>query len=301
MITAGIDIGTNTVRLIVAEILNGKLTSILHQNRAVTRLGEGFINTGKLSEAAIKRTADFVIVCYKEALKWNPYKIKCCATSAVRESPNGQDFVSLLEKEGINVEIIDGEHEGKLTALGVMAAFDLKEEVALIIDIGGGSTEFILWDGKDVALCKSFKIGVVKLSDTFNFHGVCSDTCLKEVTNYLHNFFNDFTIDIPFNKIIATAGTPTTLAAIDMQMEVYDYKKVNGYIITKDRLHQLIKTLSSLTFEERKHIKGLEKGREDLIIPGSLMLAFFLEKFAKDYFLVSDFGLREGIAIAASL
>ncbi len=301
MITAGIDIGTNTVRMIVADVKNGKIVQIIHQNRAVTRLGEGFIKTGLLSDEAIKRTADAVIKFHSEALSHKPERVKCCATSAVREAKNGQVFIDLLKKHGITIEIIDGEMEGKLTCMGVMSGLNVENEPSLIVDIGGGSTELTYWDGKDVSFAKSYKLGVVKLADLYNFKDVCSDELLLEVKRYVSEFIADFDFSIPIKNIIATAGTPTTLAAIDMQMEVYDYRKVNGYILSKSTLEKLIKLLSSKSFEERKQIKGLEAGREDLIIPGSLILDVLLEKFKKNSFIVSDFGLREGIAIAASL
>lgn len=301
MITAGIDIGTNTVRMIVAEVKNLKIDSIIHQNRAVTRLGEGFIKTGLLSDEAIRRTADAVIKFYNEAIIHSPEKIKCCATSAVREAKNGSIFIDLLKSHNISIEIIDGEMEGKLTCMGVMSGLNIEDEPSLIVDIGGGSTELTFWNGKTLSFAKSYKIGVVKLADLYNFKDPCSDELLLEVKRYVSEFISDFDFSINLKNIIATAGTPTTLAAIDMQMEVYDYKKVNGYIISKVKLNKLIKLLSSKSFDERKNIKGLEAGREDLIIPGSLILDLLLEKFHKDSFIVSDFGLREGIAIAASL
>jgi len=144
MITAGIDIGTNTVRLIVIECKDGKIQKIIHQNRAVTRLGEGFINSGLLKPEAIERTIKAVVQFYGEALTYGTQKIKCCATSAAREAENGYLFINELSKKGIPVEIIDGKMEGYLTLLGVMSGLDLKDSSSLIIDIGGGSSEFIL-------------------------------------------------------------------------------------------------------------------------------------------------------------
>jgi exopolyphosphatase/guanosine-5'-triphosphate,3'-diphosphate pyrophosphatase len=301
MITAGIDIGTNTVRMIVADVIDGKISSIIHQNRSVTRLGEGFIKSGLLREDAIKRTFDSVVKFYYEALSYNPLKVKCCATSAVREAENGHIFTELLRDHGIQIEIIDGETEGRLTALGVMSGLNFRNKPSLIVDIGGGSTELIYWSGRDLDFAKSFKIGVVKLSDMFDFSKPSTEDLLDRVNLYIADFFSDFNFSIEIKNIIATAGTPTTLAAIDMQMENYDYRRVNGYIITKKRLNELISFISSKNIEERKMIKGLEPGREDLIVPGSLILMFLLDRFSKDQLIVSDFGLREGIAIAAAL
>jgi len=300
MITSGIDIGTNTVRMLVADVENKKIQRILHQNRSVTRLGEGFIKTGILNEKAIERTIDAICRFYNEAISYNPQNIKCCATSAVREAKNGQVFVENLAQKGIKIEIIDGEMEGKLTCLGVMSGLPIEGESSLVVDIGGGSTELIHWDGINVSLAKSYKIGVVKLADLFDFTKPCSDSLITSVKRYISDII-DFNISKPIKNLIATAGTPTTLGAIDLKMETYDYKKVNGYKISKEKLYSLMAFLCSMDIEKRREIKGLESGREDLIIPGSIILAFLLEKFQKDQFIVSDFGLREGIAIAASL
>lgn len=301
MIAAGIDIGTNTVRMIVADVIDGKISNIIHQNRSVTRLGEGFIKTGLLREDAVKRTFDAVVKFYHEALSYNPFKVKCCATSAVREAENGYIFTELLKGQGIEIEIIDGETEGRLTALGVMSGLNLGDEPSLIVDIGGGSTELIYLSGIDLYFAKSFKIGVVKLSDIFDFSKPCTEELLERVNLYIADCFTNFDFSIEIKNIVATAGTPTTLAAIDMQMENYDYRKVNGYVITKKRLNELISFISSKDIKERKMIKGLEPGREDLIVPGSLMLKFLLNSFSKNQLIVSDFGLREGIVIAAAL
>lgn len=202
MIAAGIDIGTNTVRMIVADVIDGKISDILHQNRSVTRLGEGFIKTGFLREDAIKRTFDVVVKFYREALSYNPFKVKCCATSAVREAENGYIFTELLKGQGIEIEIIDGETEGRLTALGVMSGLNLGDEPSLIVDIGGGSTELIYLSGIDLNFAKSFKIGVVKLSDIFDFSMPCTEELLERVNLYIADCFTDFDFSIEIKTLL---------------------------------------------------------------------------------------------------
>lgn len=301
MKVAGIDIGTNTVRVIVADVQNGKIKEILHQNRAVTRLGEDLISTNRLKEDAINRTAKVAIQFYNEAISYNVERIKCCATSASREAENGHLFIDILKKAGLPVEIIDGKLEGELTCMGVMAGIDLLEQTSLIIDIGGGSTELIVYDGKKILSNVSYKIGVVKLADIFNYREICSSDIFHKTIEYINSIIGDYDFGVQIHNVIATAGTPTTLAAIDMKMSDYDYRKVNGYRIKRQRIEEILKELSSLDFEGRKDIVGLESGREDLIIPGTILLIFFLDKIGKEELIVSDYGLREGIAIAASL
>lgn len=300
MITAGIDIGTNTVRLIVLEYEDGKIQKIIHQNRAVTRLGEGFINSGVLKPEAIERTIKAVVQFYGEALAHGTQRIKCCATSAAREAENGYLFINELSKKGIPVEIIDGKLEGHLTSLGVMSGLDFKDSSSLIVDIGGGSSEFILCCSKKMILCQSFKIGVVKLADLYNVRGACDGNVLADIRNHILSVISDFNFDIQVDNLIATAGTPTTIAAIDLKMSVYDQNRVNGYKMTRSRIEHILLMLCSLTMEERKNVTGLEPGREDLIIPGVVFLLTVMDKLGKDELIVSDYGLREGIAIAAS-
>lgn len=301
MIVAGIDIGTNTVRLIVADVKNGKIKDILHQNRSVTRLGENLISTRRLNDDAINRTARVAIQFYNEALSYGIERIKCCATSASREAENGHVFIDILKKAGLPVEIIDGKLEGELTCMGVMAGIDLSDQTALIVDIGGGSTELIVWNGEKIISSVSYKIGVVKLADIFDYKNVCTSHIIGETEKYIDSVINNYNFGINIQHIVATAGTPTTLAAIDLQMADYDYRKVNGYRIKKFRIEEILKQLSLLEFENRKNVIGLESGREDLIIPGSILITHILEKIGKDEMIVSDYGLREGIAIAASL
>lgn len=300
MITAGIDIGTNTVRLIVVDFADGKIQRIIYQNRAVTRLGEGFINSGILKPEAIKRTINAVVQFYGDALTYGAQKIKCCATSAAREAENGYLFVSELSKKGIPVEIIDGKMEGYLTSLGVMSGIDTKNSSSLIIDVGGGSSEFILCCNKKMILCQSFKIGVVKLADLYNVRGICDENVLTDIRKHILSVISGFNFDIQIDNLIATAGTPTTIAAIDLKMTTYDQNRVNGYKMNRNRIENILLMLCSLNIEERKNITGLEPGREDLIIPGAVFLLTVMDKLGKNELIVSDYGLREGIAIAAS-
>jgi len=161
-------------------------------------------------------------------------------------------FINELSKKGIPVEIIDGKMEGYLTLLGVMSGLDLKDSSSLIIDIGGGSSEFILCCNKKMILCKSFKIGVVKLADLYNVRGICDGNVLANIRKHILSMISDFNFDIQVDNLIATAGTPTTIAAIDLKMSVYDQNRVNGYKMTRSRIENILLMLCALTMEERK-------------------------------------------------
>ncbi|KAA0256907.1 Ppx/GppA family phosphatase [Deferribacter autotrophicus] len=299
MRAAGIDIGTNTIRLIIADIKDSKIDRIIYQDRKITRLGEGIIHTNELDEQAILRTI-LALKTFKETIDhFFINKYYAVATSAVREAKNGNKFIKLCNEIGLNVDIIDGNEEAKLIYLGVTSSLDIDNKNPLIFDIGGGSTEFIL-NKDDKINYKSIKLGVVKLADEINFFDIITDEVIEKTNSIIENKLNE----IPFLKeadtLIATAGTPTTLAAIDLELEDYDYRKVHGYELTKEEILNIFEKLRSMTSKERKEIKGLEEGREDLIIPGTLIILKIMELTGCEKLIVSDFGLREGIVIHAA-
>jgi len=299
MRVAGIDIGTNTVRLIIADIKDNRIDRIIYQNRKITRLGEDFIKTKKLSEKAILRTI-LALKHFKNILDlFSINRYYAVATSAVREAENGQEFIKLCDEIDFNVDIIDGEKEAQLTLLGVTSGLEIKSENFLIFDIGGGSTEFILKQN-DNFIFKSIKLGVVKLADMYNFSSKISQNLVEDVNKTISDMLKEVDFIQKANQLIATAGTPTTLAAIHLKLKDYDYKKVHGITLTKNEIEEILKTLSNLTAEERKNIIGLEPGREDLIIPGTLIILQIMQIANIDNITVSDFGVREGVAIYAA-
>ncbi|BAI81381.1 phosphatase, Ppx/GppA family [Deferribacter desulfuricans SSM1] len=299
MRVAGIDIGTNTVRLIIADVKNEKIDRIIFQNRKITRLGENFINTKYLSKEAIIRTV-LALQQFKEIMDtFFVNKYYAVATSAVREAENGDEFLSLCEEINLKVDVIDGEKEAKLTLLGVTSGLSIDSDNFLIFDIGGGSTEFIYKDG-DNLIFKSAPMGVVKFADKFDFKSKVSDNLLEKTKEEILTYLDSLNFIKEAKQLIATAGTPTTLAAIHLKLENYDYKKVHGLTLEKSNIENILKKLCSMDATERKNIPGLEPGREDLIIPGTLIMLQIMDIAKAEKLTVSDFGVREGVALYAA-
>jgi exopolyphosphatase/guanosine-5'-triphosphate,3'-diphosphate pyrophosphatase len=303
MITAAIDVGSNTLRLIIAEVKDKKIEKIIYDDRKITRLAEGLLKTGELS----KKQIDATIYALKDFKKHidifcpdGSSKIKAIATSAVREAKNSELFINEAASIGLNIEVIDGKTEGFLTYTGVNAVINLQDESSLIFDIGGGSTEFIKTDKGNVKNIVSLPLGVVKIANLYNVNGIVSANIREKITLYINDILKSLGSDFNANLLIGTAGTVTTFAAMDLKMSSYDYKKINGYILKREKIELLIDELCALTAKERLNIKGLEAGREDLVIPGGLIIVEILKRFEKQALIVSDFGLREGAAIAAS-
>lgn len=301
MFTAGVDIGSNSFRLIIADVEDNKLLKIVHEERTITRLAEGLIETGRLKKENIDKSVEVLSYFRKKIDEFGINKYKFIATSAVREAENASIFLDKLAEKGININVIDGKYEGVLTFHGVNAAIDISGENVLIFDIGGGSSELIFVENGKVKTVESTELGVVKLSNLYDFNGIVDGNILSSVENHVKKVLNNFYFSKEVvQKAVATAGTATTLAAIDMGLADYDYKKVNGYTIDISKIKSILKELAGMPVEKRRLVTGLEKGREDLIIGGIIIMLSILNIVGISKTTISDFGVREGIVIAAA-
>lgn len=301
MLTAGVDIGSNSFRLIIADVEDNKLLKIVHEERTITRLAEGLIETGRLKKENIDKSVE-VLNSFREKIdEFGINKYKFIATSAVREAENASIFLDKLAEKDININVIDGKYEGVLTFQGVNAAIDISGENVLIFDIGGGSTELIFVENGKVKTVESTELGVVKLSNLYDFNGIVDGNILSNVENHVKKVLDDFYFSKKVvQNAVATAGTATTVAAIDMGLADYDYKKVNGYTIDISKIKSILKELAGMPVEKRRSVTGMEKGREDLIIGGIIIMFGILNIAGINKVTISDFGVREGIAIAAA-
>lgn len=298
---ASIDIGTNTFRILVGEVKDKELKK-LYIDRVITRLGGGFSKEKRIPEEAAGR-AIRVLGGFANILKeYGVAKIRAVATSVVRESINGYEFLERVRREtGIRAEVISGEEEARLTVKGVLKSVSANSEYSVIFDVGGGSTEYVLVEQSEILGLKSTNLGVVHLTERFLEGNMPSksdigaiseeiwDVLSSELSWMSKAYSNDLTL-------IGTAGTPTTLAAIELGLGNYDPDLVNGFVLKKNAALKIFDTLIRIPSEERLRIRGLEKGREDVIIPGALIVLKTMERFSKDEILVSDGGLLEGVA-----
>lgn len=298
-LSAGIDIGSNSIRMIIANINNGKIEEILVSERATTRLASGIKTTNKLSDLSLNSSLN-VLQKYKSIIDYyNVKSVKAFATSAVREASNGQDFINSVKNIGIPVEIISGIEEANMIYKGVKTGLDINNTSNMIFDVGGGSTEFIATKNNNIFFVESYKIGVVKLVDEFDMKDDAInniDICKK----YVSIFFKDINFPKDIDNLIATAGSATTIAAIKLQMKDYDWKKINGYTVSYDDIKELLYHIASIPYEDRLNIIGLEAGRQDLIIPGIIIILNVMEKTGFKKIKISDFGLREGAVVTAA-
>lgn len=298
---AAIDVGTNTVRLLVAEAEDTATYRPLFQDQVVTRLGEHLQETGLLAAGAVERTIAVLQRFAQTAKEMGAKEVVAVATNAAREAKNQREFLDRARREaGIELQVASEEIEATLTALGVSHALGPAWPNMLIIDIGGGSTEFISLKQARPAGHVSLPIGVVKITEAYLKTDPPSVDELEAASISLRETLNRVPLSLELPKggvLVGTAGTPTTLAAIDLDLATYDGKRVTGHRLSRGRIQELLEYLCALPLAERRQVVGLEPARADVILAGILLTCEIMKLFGFDALTVSDGGLREGILL----
>ncbi len=308
---ASIDTGTNTLRLLIAEKdSNGRLAPLLYK-RAITRLGGGYTPEEGMTQDAMERSISALSGFAALIRDYGVTDVGAVATSVVRRAVNREEFLSSVqERAGLEIEVIDGLEEARLTLLGVSSVIRPQPRRSLIMDIGGGSTEFVATlNGKSLGAW-SLEMGVVSLTERFFRSDPPAESQLRGMEGEIKGVIEGFMsvmgrdgVDIAQYgealkaDFIGTAGTITTLAALDQDLAEYERDKINNYTLTKERIEYYYRYLSGLTIKEKEKLLMLEKGREDLIIPGAAITLIVLEAFGFSALKVSDAGLLEGLII----
>ena len=304
---ASLDVGSNTVRLLVAEKIEKMNFQPLRVERKITRLGGNFSREGRLDKEAMARTLD-ALISFARIMKEEGVEVSfAVATGVLREAQNGKIFIERIRKStNIPLRLITGEDEARLVLKGVKWNLRKEDLGPIVADVGGWSTE-ILWVEKEIPRkTHSVRLGTVALCESFLAHdppepqeltllGEYTRKILQEVRKDFEKGGMDVAQLIP--KMVGTAGTMTTLAAIDQRLTHYDSQKINGHYIPRSRLENIFRCLCSLPKEKRKNIPGLESGREDVIIAGTSVVLHLLETFGLKELIVVDSGLLEGVLL----
>lgn len=301
---AGIDLGSNTVRLLVVEVGDAGGWRVVDQDQRVTRLGEGLASSGRLGEAPMARTTVAIAEYVARAARAGARETRIIATSAVREAANGGDFVAALERAtGARVDVVSGEDEARLTVRGIAAGLGRAAGSMLAFDIGGGSTEFTLARDGRVAAAVSLGLGVVPLAERYPFPGPVEGPRYRALEREVRE---RLAAELPpairrsgLADLVGTAGTVTTLAALDLGLAAYDAARVQGHRLARAAVVRLRDRLGALTVRERGDLPCLEPGRADLIVPGVAIVLAALDVTGTTGVVVSDWGLREGIMAEA--
>ena len=300
---ASIDIGSNTVRLLILESTGDQKFNLLVSKRNITRLGEGIDAQGKLTEHRMQTTLKVLSRFRQICLENGDPPLFAVATSAVREASNGQEFVRLAKKEtGIDIKIITWEEEARLTLEGVYWKIPHENRRVITFDIGGGSTEFILSEGENIKDFCSTSLGVVRLTEKFITQHPVDEKEYHSLQNHLQDELqtvkNKLSAFLP-ELLIGTAGTVTTLAALKENIYPYDPEKIHGSTFSRPEAESILDDLKGKSLSQRLLLKPMEPGREDLIIAGTAIVLETMRAFGCEILTVSEYSLREGLILRA--
>lgn len=292
-----IDIGTNSVLLLVCQYNKAKIEPILDLSE-ITRLGEGVQKTGLLSDVAMKRTAEqansYLEICKQKRVS----EVKAIGTSALRDAANSEDFVRRVkEQSGLDVEIISGEKEAELSYIAVSQDPVLKPNLdypLIVIDVGGGSTEIVVGD-ESVKNLYSFNIGAVRANDLFLKNEPPLQCEIDALTEHVRSEVGELNLPAE-TAIVGIGGTITNLAAVKLKQTKYDREKIHSLTIKNEEISRQIELYCSMPLEKRREITGLEPKRADVIIGGAVIFRAILEAIGSSQIIVSARGLRYGIA-----
>ncbi len=304
---AAIDIGTVTCRLLLAQVENGSLTE-LERRCSITDLGIGVDKTGVLREDAIERVvakvAEYLQVL--EAYRTEQFPeipVIAMATSASRDAENADVLVGKLRALGVELSVIEGQREAALSFRGASCGFE--GENLMVADIGGGSTEIVLGvGGQAPALAHSFNIGCRRVTERFLASDPPSVGECTEARQWVRSQFEPFFAQakqqgIAIDRIVAVAGTATSVVSVDKQMVVYDSAEVHGTRVSASTLQGIYDRLRALPLEERKQVVGLEPARAGVIVAGMGILLEVLAAAGCESFTVSESDILQGIILGA--
>ena len=303
MRVAVVDIGTNSTRLLIADVENGRVTSELARESIVTRLGQGVDATGTLAPEPMERVFA-VLTQYRQQIDdLHADRTMAVLTSAVRDASNGEQFKhEVKERFGLDARTLSGDEEAALTFLGATSERPPSQDPGeiVVIDIGGGSTEFVIGHGKDVVFHTSLQAGVVRMTERHLHHD-------PPLTHELQALIDDarqiIDTGVPsevrktVSHAVAVAGTATMSAAMDLELEPYDPDKVHGHVVTAQTLDSLRNRLASMTNDQRKQVPGLHPDRAPTIVAGMALLRECIAAFWLDAAEVSEHDILRGGAL----
>ena len=303
MLFGAIDVGTNSIHLIVVELDAAFDTSrVVYKAREMVRLGsDDALERGHLSRRAMDRGVEAIARFAEAAQARGATRIRAVATSAVRETDNGEEFRAMVEaRVGLRLEILDGNEEARLIHLGVVNGYPLYDRVACIVDIGGGSTEFVVADGDQPYLVDSVKLGSLRLYDAY-LRGRADplraarrlDEHINELLAPLAERIRPYRLDLA----LGTSGTIMGLAAVDAAARGLTVKRVHGYALTRPRLEALQSEMLEMSESERRRMPGMNPRRADIIVAGNAVLIAALTLLGREELIVCERALRDGVVV----
>jgi exopolyphosphatase/guanosine-5'-triphosphate,3'-diphosphate pyrophosphatase len=284
---AAIDVGTNSVRLLVARIQNGKVIPVYRQIDS-TRLGEGLYQDGWLKSPAIRRTVDAVTSFVQESNCLGVTGLAIVATSAARVAQNGTELSQvILHETGCPLEILSGNQEAKLSFWGATSALDWIDN-GVVLDIGGGSTELVFQEQGQGITSISKEIGAVRCTEQKSGYEEIWDLLQPSLAHLAAR---------PQLNMVGVGGTITSLAAMEQEMATYDPDRVHGYLLRRKAVKNWRQRLEKMPIADRRQIKGLQPARADIIPAGLIILEVVMDSLRLEHLIVSEADLLEGLIL----
>ena len=300
MRVAAIDCGTNSIRLLIADVESNKLREVV-RDMEIVRLGQGVDQTGEFHPDAIKRTLAAVEKFAAEIAKRGVQKIRFCATSATRDATNRALFIDgVRERLGIEVEVITGVEEAELSFIGAIQELNPSSGPFLVVDIGGGSTEFVFGNSK-VESAKSVNIGCVRMSERHFKNDPPTDDQIESATADIQQAIAVAGAEVPITKaktLVAVAGTATTVAAAALDLDIYDRHSIHLSRISATKVHEVSEMFKKMDRSERMKLGYMHPGRLDVITAGSLVLSEVMKATRASEFIASETDILDGIALS---
>jgi exopolyphosphatase/guanosine-5'-triphosphate,3'-diphosphate pyrophosphatase len=297
---AAIDCGTNSVRLLVAEADGAGGFTTIERLMRITRLGQGTNASGRLAPEAVERTLTVLreFRTVMDDLGVPAGRVRITATSAARDASNRDDFFGpATEIVGAGPELLSGEEEGRLSFVGATTGLDPSLGPFLVVDIGGGSTEFSLAEGS-----VSVDVGCVRLSETYLHRDPPAPeelhACISVTTEYLKDVQRELPAIADARTFVGLAGTVTTVAAVEIGLPAYDRDAIHHFVLTRDAAEDVFRTLATEARPDRIHNPGLEEARADVIVGGCCVLVAIFRELGFDECLVSEADILDGLVLS---
>ncbi len=294
------DIGTNSIHMLIVEIRPDLSYEVLGHEKDTTRLGDGSFESHRLRKGAMQRAWGVVDRFYKIAKAAEAKKMIAVATSAVRDAKNGREFIrEIYRRTGIRVQIISGHEEGRLIELAARSSVETRGQKTLVVDIGGGSMELILGDGKKHYYLESFPLGVARLTDLYLRKDPPSNSEIKELEEHIEKVLKKPARKLrklKYSMVIGTAGTLINLGSMVYEDETSKpLDLVNHYDLDLDKLKKVHEKIIQMPLKERLNFPGLDSKRADIIVAGSVLVVALMKMLKVDDITLSGRGIREGM------
>ncbi len=292
---AAIDVGSNSVKLHVADLGPGSRWAVVVDRTDITRLGEGLRDTGLITESAMERTLAALARFVAEARSLGAVHTVAVGTMCLREAANADRFVEVAkERTGLAIEVIDGEEEARLSYLAVVSGLPVSQDV-VVFDTGGGSTEFTLGRGGGIERRFSLNLGAVALTQEFLRSDPVTPGELEALRAHLEGALSGLEAPGKRCTLVGMGGTVTTMAAVKLELAPYDPDVVHGTMLTRAEVRSQVARYRETPLASRRAIVGLHPKRADIILAGAAIVLAVLDRLDADHMLVSDRGLRHGL------